>query len=146
MKRGILALALVLAIGAGAARAAHVITFSPGGVMWDFIQEFQKLREARTPVVVDGLCLSACTIMLGILNNEQVCVTNRAIFGFHSARFVTGDYAEEATRMLWEMYPDQVRALLRERGWNGPSEHPDFLFIRAKDLGVYRTCGWFETR
>ena len=35
--------------------------------------------------MIDGACLSACTLVLGIVPRERICVTQRAMLGFHAA-------------------------------------------------------------
>ncbi len=39
-------------------------------------------------MVIDGPCLSACTLVLSIVPGERICVTKRAVLGFHAARSV----------------------------------------------------------
>lgn len=36
------------------------------------------------------------------------------------------------------VYPERVKKLLADNGWNHPSEHPDLLYIRGTDL--YKEC------
>ena len=44
-----------------------------------------------TDVVIDGKCLSACTMVLGLVPSKQICVTPRARFGFHAASMSNND-------------------------------------------------------
>ena len=69
-------------------------------------------RSGET-VIIDGLCASACTIVLGAVPHDKICVTSHANLGFHAAwdfgangRAVTNP---EATQMLYSMYPSPVR-------------------------------------
>ena len=61
----------------------------------------------------DGPCLSACTLVLSMVPNNRICVTPRAILGFHAARSVDPRgrmYAEpEASELVLEGYPAPVR-------------------------------------
>ena len=43
------------------------------------------LRSSGERVVVDGNCLSACTLVLGMIAHDHICATQRARFGFHAA-------------------------------------------------------------
>ena len=45
----------------------------------------QVARELKLNVVIDGLCASACTLLVG-LPKAQVCATGRARLHFHRAR------------------------------------------------------------
>lgn len=68
--------------------ASHpgVITIgdTPGGMIDDFQFFFDTIRKSKVPVRVEGLCVSACTLVFS-LPHEQVCVTDTASFGFHLA-------------------------------------------------------------
>ncbi len=65
--------------------------------------------------MIDGPCLSACTLVLMTIPEERICVTRRAVLGFHAARSIDGRgrmYAEpEASRAVQEAYPAPVRGL-----------------------------------
>ena len=43
------------------------------------------LRSSGERVVIDGPCLSACTMVLGVIPRDRICVTPRARLGFHAA-------------------------------------------------------------
>jgi len=49
---------------------------------------FEKVRREATPRGDRRTCLSACTLVLSIVPGERICVTKRAVFGFHAARSV----------------------------------------------------------
>lgn len=59
-----------------------VISFNPGGAIDLFEAEARELVAERTPVIVDGPCISACTILVDIARN-YVCVTSHAVLGYH---------------------------------------------------------------
>jgi hypothetical protein len=107
-----LAAALLAAIPA---RAEIRIIQSPGGQVGPFLDLFQKVRASGERVVIDGPCLSACTLVLSIVPGERICVTRRAVLGFHAARSVDRRgrfYAEpEASEAVLEAYPGPVRCL-----------------------------------
>ena len=46
---------------------------------------FTAVRESGERVIIDGPCLSACTLVLGVVPKDRICVTPRAVFGFHAA-------------------------------------------------------------
>ena len=56
-----------------------------GGQIGQYLQAFNTLRSSGERVIVDGNCLSACTLVLGLVPRERICATQRARFGFHAA-------------------------------------------------------------
>ena len=45
---------------------------------------FAAIRDSGERVVIDGNCFSACTLVTAIIPKERICVTERAVFGFHA--------------------------------------------------------------
>src|SRR5947208_16975018 len=80
-------LAAVMFASVPAAAEIRIIQ-SPGGQVGPFLDLFEKVRESGERVVIDGPCLSACTLVLSIVPGERICVTKRAVLGFHAARSV----------------------------------------------------------
>lgn len=124
--------------------AYHVI-YDGGGMIGTYIDKYVALRKAKGFVVVDGMCISACTLMIPILTREQVCVTPNARFAFHSATNQHGQYHAEATRLIWNWYPAWLRALLREKGWDAEdplkAAHPELVYIEGDELlKIYDAC------
>jgi len=123
------------------ARADVRILKSPGGQVGPFIDLFDQVRESGERVVIDGPCLSACTLVLSIVPNERICVTRRAILGFHAARSIDRrgrTYAEpEASQLVLEAYPGPVREWIIRHG--GLTSR--LLLLRGRELaGMYRSC------
>ncbi|MEA2837982.1 MAG: hypothetical protein QOD89_2532 [Bradyrhizobium sp.] len=78
---------LAIALLAGAPASAEVrILASPGGEVGPFLDLFERVRASGERVVIDGPCLSACTLVLSTVPNNRICVTRRAVLGFHAAR------------------------------------------------------------
>lgn len=112
-----------------------VITSDYGGVLTEYIDKYNQWRQGGEQVEVSDICLSACTLMVGLLNRDQVCVEPTAIFGFHSATSGLGEFSLIGTHLLWALYPDAVKSLLISKGWDGGSndpakaEHPDLVYF-----------------
>jgi hypothetical protein len=93
-------------------------------------------------VIIDGPCLSACTLVLSTIPSNRICVTRRAVLGFHAPRLVdreTGrsSRAPEATRIVVDSYPAKVRAWIKKRG--GLSQK--LILLRGRELAaLYRHC------
>jgi hypothetical protein len=56
-----------------------------GGKIGAYIDRYQSLRSSGETVIIDGLCASACTMVLGAVPRERICVTSQAVLGFHAA-------------------------------------------------------------
>ena len=61
---GLLAAVLLLA-GVGASHAVVRIADDRGGRIGTYVDKYQGLRNSGETVIIDGLCASACTIVLG---------------------------------------------------------------------------------
>jgi hypothetical protein len=137
---GLLAAVLLLA-GVGASQAVVRIAEDRGGRIGTYVDKYQDLRSSGQTVIIDGLCASACTIVLGAVPHDKICVTSKANLGFHAAwdfgsngRAVTNP---EATQMLYSMYPSQVRHWIDQH--HGLTPH--MIFLRGRQLmSMYRPC------
>ena len=137
---GFLAAILLLA-GVGASHAVVRISDDRGGRIGTYVDRYQDLRSSGQEVIIDGLCASACTIVLGAIPHDKICVTSHATLGFHAAwdfgangRAITN---AEATQMLYSMYPSAVRHWIAQRG----GLTPHMIFLRGKELqAMYRPC------
>jgi hypothetical protein len=137
---GLLAAVLLLA-GVASSQAVVRIADDRGGRIGTYVDKYQGLRSSGETVIIDGLCASACTIVLGAVPHDKICVTSRANLGFHAAwdlgsngRAVTNP---EATHMLYTMYPTEIRRWIAQRG--GLTRN--MIFLRGRQLmSMYRPC------
>jgi len=133
--------AMLCALSARPAQAEIRILESPGGQVGPFLDLFDQVRQSGERVVIDGPCLSACTLVLAMVPNDRICVTRRAVLGFHAARSVDRrgrTYAEpEASQLVLQTYPAGVRTWIRSRG--GLTSR--LLLLRGRELAaLYPTC------
>lgn len=143
-RRSIFALYLVALLGAFAwapASAEVRILASPGGQVGPFLDLFERVRESGERVVIDGPCLSACTLVVSMVPETRICVTRRAILGFHAARSVDRrgrTYAEpEASQLVLQAYPGPVRDWIIRHG--GLTSR--LLLLRGRELAaIYPRC------
>jgi len=136
----IIALALLLASGS-VARAELRIVSSPGGEVGSYLRLFAMVRRSGERVIIDGPCLSACTLVLSAVPEDRICITRRAILGFHAARRLDEGgqlyAAPHETRLLAATYPAPIRSWIERNG--GLTEKP--LFLRSRQLAAfYRLC------
>jgi hypothetical protein len=138
---GLLTVLISSSFDVPAASAAVRISDDPGGRIVTYMRKFQLLRESGERVIIDGTCASACTIVLGAVPRERICITPRARLGFHAA-WEFGQAGQPvanpmATRFLLAMYPPQVRNWIRRRGGlNGK-----MIYLSGRELAsMYPRC------
>lgn len=92
--------------------AAEVIRHDLGGDLDQRVALVERLRAAGTPIRIEGTCVSACTLYLGLPN---ACVTPGAELGFHGPRtrlpgipLPHADF-ERQTRVMAAHYPGAIR-------------------------------------
>jgi hypothetical protein len=137
----IIAVTVALCATMAPARAEVRILASPGGQVGPFLDLFDRVRASGERVVIDGPCLSACTLVLSTVPSERICVTRRAVLGFHGARSIDQRgrlYAEpEASQAVLEAYPAAVRNWISRRG--GLTAR--LLLLRGRELAaIYPSC------
>ena len=144
MRRLFIATALLLSLPSpGSAQdwggCPVVIRGDAGGQIGPYIERLLVVRESRCHVIIDGPCLSPCTMVLGIVPSNRVCATPRARFGFHAA-WNHGENGRPVinkggTRLLRDIYPSNVNGWIKRKG--GLTR--EFKFANARQLGV-RAC------
>jgi len=133
----------VLALLTGAAQAELRITADPGGELASYIQNWTAIRESGERVVVDGLCLSACTMLLGFIPSERLCITQRAVFGFHQPFYKRDDggvtYSLKGAERLMSIYPPAIRLwILKKSGGRLPKQ---MQYLKGEELtAIYPPC------
>jgi hypothetical protein len=127
--------------GATSASAAVRISQDHGGRIVSYLYKFAVIRDSGERVIIDGTCSSACTMVLGAVPRDRICVTPRASLGFHAAwefgpsgRPVT---SSSGTRFLLASYPADIRSWISRRG--GLSR--TMIYLRGRELAaLYPTC------
>src|SRR5215469_16935498 len=118
------------------------IVGDPGGEVTAYVEKFYQLRDAGERVVIDGPCLSACTLLTGIIPRNHICVTSRAVLGFHAASYYDDASqslvpTREGSREVMRLYPASIKAWIGRHGGLTPS----LKMMRGHDLAaLYRTC------
>lgn len=140
------AMALALCTVAMPATATVRITADNGGRMGEYAARFLQVRQSGERVVIDGVCLSACTMVLGLVPRHRICATARAVLGFHAAWQPDGNggriASAPATAVLMQTYPASVRSWIARRG----GLTAKMIFMRGNELrSIVPPCGG-ETR
>jgi len=118
------------------------IQASPGGDVLAYLEFFAAVEKSGQRVVLDGPCLSACTLVLSAVPHDRICVTPRAVLGFHAAQLLDRAShrrypASAATRLLAATYPAAVQSWIDQHG--GLSSK--LLLLRGKELAaLYPRC------
>jgi hypothetical protein len=135
-------LALILAASFPKTATAIVrITDDHGGNIGEYWSQYTALRNSGQQVVIDGACSSACTMVLGMVPNDRICVTKNAVLGFHAAWRPGLLWAkvinEPATRTLMNIYPNPIRQWITRHGGLGN----DTIYLNGPPLfAMYRRC------
>jgi hypothetical protein len=116
------ALLLLPLLAATPARAELRITDDHGGYVSEYKAKYERIRDSHERVIIDGICNSACTLVFGIVPLNRVCVTPRAILGFHEAyydkafTFGIKVTSTAGTSDMMSYYPDTVKDWIRRNG------------------------------
>jgi hypothetical protein len=122
MRRVALIIAALLALPCSPARAEYRITRDHGGLVEDYKAKYLTLRNRGERIIIDGICNSACTLVLGIVPLDRICVTPNASLGFHQAyfdkRWTFGMkfISDRGTDELMAIYPPVVKDWINRHG------------------------------
>jgi hypothetical protein len=114
-------LCVVLALSTATPAFADIrILSSPGGEVRGFLKLFEVLRESGGRIVIDGPCYSACTLVLSTIPRQRICVTRRAVLGFHGPRlfdYEGNEYiAHSLNAAVADVYPKPIQHWIARRG------------------------------
>jgi hypothetical protein len=117
------------------------ITNDHGGNIGAYWSRYMALRDAGEQIVIDGTCSSACTLVLGIVPHDRICVTANAALGFHAAwrpGFLGFEIVNDpGTRTLWNIYPPPIRQWISRNGGLGSTT----IYLAGPELlAMYRQC------
>src|SRR5262245_53709716 len=113
---------LLFVLSTSVAAADYRITRDHGGFVEDYKTRYAKIRDSDERVIIDGVCNSACTLVLGIVPLSRICVTPRASLGFHQAyydkvwTFGLKIMSADGTEELLSYYPQPVKDWIIRNG------------------------------
>ena len=144
MRRAALLLitATAIALTASSARAMILITADRGGLITDYPERFLSARATGEQVVIDGACLSACTLVVGMLPRDKICATPKAVLGFHAAWRPTRNGGRvsslPASQAMMGVYPADLRSWIARRG----GLTTKMIFLQGRELAaIVPPCG-----
>jgi hypothetical protein len=118
------------------------ITNDPGGEITAYLDKFEQMRASGERLIIDGPCLSACTLFTAFIPPQRVCVTQRAVLGFHAASYYDDASrslvpTRKGTRLVMRLYPPPIRQWIERHGGLTPT----IIAMRGRELAaLYNTC------
>jgi len=134
-------------LGTGPGHADMVIREDLGGPLQAYVSKYRGIAARGERVVIDGDCASACTILLGIVPRENVCVTARARLGFHLWQYPLTEFMGKVimvpfpeyrqAELNYLYYDAKVRDWIERHGL----QTIQATWMESSDLGsIYRNC------
>lgn len=144
MRRGsianiLIATLILLALIQPAFPSPVIIDDDNGGNVDTFRMWYKRLADSGAPVVLRGICVSACTFILS-LPKSQVCVEPTASLGFHTwstGREPDQSYTDAGARRL---YPIVVQKWLAAQVAMKPWPITFMTADEMVSLGVFAPC------
>lgn len=88
----------------------------PGGQVGTYLEFWKRVSETGLPVIIDGACISACTLVLSQVPEDRICMTERGSFGFHAASDDNGVNIEITTLLNRTLFPEWVQEFIKSLG------------------------------
>ena len=139
---------LFLAAGVGlmpeeaiAASGVQVVQYDMGGDVDQRIREVAQLRAQGTEVRIEGTCVSACTLYLGLPNS---CVTTNATLGFHGPRTsipgipLPREDFERISSTMATYYPGRIRTWFMSKARLITENYYTISGAQAVAMGAHR--------
>lgn len=110
-----------------------IIRNDMGGSMADYLARYSEMKVHASTIALDGECDSSCTLFLGFIPQQGVCITANAKLGFHRAN------RPEGTMVMLMNYPQVILMWLLAEGMTEdikylPDEIMSAMFARCPDI------------
>jgi hypothetical protein len=127
------ALAAATVFSSPSAQATIRLADDRGGLIAAYQYRFTRARATHERIVIDGSCLSACTLAVGLVPREQICATPKAVLGFHAA-WQPSPWGKApsgpATKHMWNIYPAELQSWITAHG----GLTPHMIFLKGTEL------------
>jgi hypothetical protein len=132
--------AVTLALVVPAIAEVRIIS-SGGGSVGEYLDFFARVKQSGERVVIDGPCLSACTLVLSSIPRKRICVTSKAVLGFHAPYLLDKNgrtvHTRKATQAVVAAYPADVRAWIKKHG----GLNQKVILLKGRELtALYPRC------
>ena len=106
-----------------------IIQHSYGGGVIEFRLRGLALKRDKVPIIVDGACFSACSMIVDE-NRENVCITTTAVLGYHKQHWMDTD--KKMHYALVEIWNSRAKWILLTRGGEPTEDLMLMDFTEAK--------------
>jgi len=117
--------------------APENVRIDPGGSIADRMQQIERIEKSGTLFRIDGMCISACTMYLGL---KSVCVAPRTVLGFHSSYTQSPLGRPEPSKygnaVVMSYYPEKIRKWVQEKKVFDSLDLTPMTAEEAWDLGI----------
>ena len=119
-----------------------VIRNDRGGYINRFIFKYKRWAREHKRVTVDGYCASSCTMVIGMIPSQDLCVTPRAIWGFHGSYYlgIAGKHENpQQTHLMTDEYTMPIKEWIKAKG--GLKTYKHMLLMKWPETARYfRVC------
>lgn len=120
-----------------------IIADDNGGNVEDHLKFYQRIHAAALPLRIEGDCISACTLALGMFTSSEICMTDKGSFGFHMAAVDGIPNRRLTNRLVHRWYPAKVQQWIKRHAPLTPEVQ--FMYAdEAKELGLVVACPSLE--
>jgi hypothetical protein len=120
------------------AEKVYYIRHSPGGKISEHYFKYQRVASQYDRVEITGMCKSACTMVLGIVPLERICITPSGYFMFHAAYDRNRVRSERDTQTVLAAYAPSVKAWVEKH--RALDAVAPYTYLYAKSVTFIRHC------
>jgi hypothetical protein len=133
-------LAILSSVTAGVADAEKIYTVrdEPGGSVIDHWVKYAEVNKAYDRVVIDGRCKSSCTMLLGIVPLDKICITPRGYFMFHAAHNSDRSFNARETGTMMNVYAPPVRDWVIQH--HALDQVDPYTYLYSRDVRFIQHC------
>lgn len=114
-----------------------IIEDDAGGIVDTYAAQGRLMADTDIPVIVDGPCMSACTLFIDI-DRANVCVTAKALLGYHKSV-----YMKDGVPVFGDMKyaTPGLNAYIKEHGGLPDPDSGHLLMLNADEARLfYKAC------
>jgi hypothetical protein len=113
-----------------------------GGRIDQHIARWKALAASDDNVEIRDLCASACTLVTAYIPKQRLCFSPTALLAFHHARSLNGEIAMDASQMMFNSYPQDIRMWLQNKGGLEKMPVDGYWYMLPSELWQmgYRRC------
>jgi hypothetical protein len=121
------------------AERIYYVRQDPGGIVSSYYYKFSQVNAQYDRVIIDGMCKSACTMVLGIVPLNKICITPRGYFMFHAGHGRNDRiFNQRANDQMLASYAPDVRAWVIQ---HHALEHVDpYTYLYPRNVTFLKKC------